>query len=58
MTKIMRIHEVAARVGLCKASLYNMIKAGGFPSGIRLTKRAVGWRAEEVEEWIEGRERA
>jgi len=56
--KILRIQEVTDRVGLCKASVYSLIREGRFPAGVRLSKRARGWRLAEVQKWIEGRERA
>ncbi|WP_183361240.1 helix-turn-helix transcriptional regulator [Geomonas limicola] len=32
-------------------------KNGDFPARIRLGRGAVGWRLDEVEKWLNGRER-
>ena len=38
--------------------VYRMIRRGEFPRPIRIGIRAARWRADEVEAWIDGRERA
>lgn len=53
--RIMRIREVTARTGLARSTIYKMESAGAFPSRIKLTKRASGWPAEEVEAWVDDR---
>jgi len=42
-SRIMRLPEVIARVGLRRASIYQHIAAGSFPKQIVLGVRAVGW---------------
>ena len=32
--------------------------AGAFPKPVKLGERAVGWKADEIADWIETRERA
>ncbi len=52
MQKVMRIKEVIACIGLARSTVYAMCAAGTFPKPISLNKRAVGWRADQVEEWL------
>lgn len=52
MNRILRFNEVRQITGLSKTVLYEMIKNGQFPKGLRLTKRTVGWLESDVIEWI------
>jgi prophage regulatory protein len=52
---ILRRPAVEALVGLRKTALYAMIARGEFPPPLRLGRRAVGWRASDVEAWIAAR---
>lgn len=56
--RILRIREVLATTGLSKATLYQMVHDGTFPSPLRLNARAVGWRRSQVQAWIEDRPNA
>ena len=53
--KVIRIPAVIDMVGLCKASIYNMIKRGDFPAPIKLGPKASGWMVSEVQGWIADR---
>lgn len=57
MQKILRMPQLEHYVGLSRASIYRAIKKQQFPEPYRLTARAVGWRREDVDEWIAARER-
>ena len=50
-----RLHTVMARTGLPRSTIYHKMSLDEFPHSINLGIRSVGWIAEEVEEWIEGR---
>ena len=50
-----KIHEVISRSGLSKTAIYRNIKDGTFPAPVRIGKRAVAWRTEELEEWLRER---
>lgn len=50
--KVIRIPAVIDMVGMCKASIYNMIKRGEFPAPIKLGPKASGWLVNEVQGWI------
>ncbi len=56
--RLLNIKEVTAIVGVHRATIYRQINAGDFPVAIKAGPRAVRWRADEIEAWIESRERA
>ena len=56
--RILRRRQVEQETQLSKATIYRMIRAGTFPRPLRLASRAVGWRREEIENWLSSRERA
>lgn len=56
--RIIRLSEVVTRVGLCRASIYNLIKANDFPAQIQLGLNSVGWIESEVQTWIDNRIKA
>lgn len=49
---IIRLPEVSRMIGLSRASIYRMVKAGTFPASVPLGEVAVGWLRAEVEGWI------
>ena len=57
-SQILRCPDVVRLTGLSKATVYREIKAARFPEPLQIGPRAVGWRRDEIEEWIKSRERA
>ena len=53
--RILRRHEVEARTGLPRSSLYRLIANGEFPKQRRLSASTVGWLESEISTWISGR---
>lgn len=53
--KILRLPQVIELVGLKRSAIYQLIQQEKFPRPVRLSKRAVGWRSDEIEAWIESR---
>jgi prophage regulatory protein len=51
-TSIWRLPEVLRQTDLSRSTIYEMISRGDFPRQIKLSRRAVGWAADEVIEWI------
>jgi prophage regulatory protein len=51
-TRILRRREIEARYGLPRSTIYDGVRAGTFPSPIRLSARSTGWIESEVESWI------
>lgn len=58
VSKILRCNEVEEHIGVCKATLYRWIRKGSFPRPLKLGPRAVGWRREDIERWLNEREEA
>ncbi|MCB1660361.1 MAG: AlpA family transcriptional regulator [Pseudomonadales bacterium] len=52
-SRIIRLREVINRVGLCRATIYNLIKKGQFPNQVSLGLNSVGWIESEVQTWID-----
>ena len=51
-TRLIRLPELKAKVGLCKSQIYKMMAKGLFPSKIQLSVRAVAWLEEQIDDWI------
>lgn len=54
---IWRKKKVAAITGRSPSRIDADVKAGRFPAPVRIGPRAIGWRASEIEAWIENLER-
>lgn len=52
---VVRMRQLTLMVGLSRSSIYVFVSKGLFPQPIRLGPKAVGWRVDEVEEWLESR---
>ena len=50
--EIIRRKALEARIGLSCSTIYMMMSEGRFPRPIKIGRRAVGWRASDVEEWL------
>lgn len=57
----LRLKQVIAKTGLCKATVYNMADPRHpnfdptFPKRIQIGARAVAWSADELDAWAAGR---
>jgi prophage regulatory protein len=50
--RLLRLPDVEARTGLKKSALYAGMKAGTFPTCIKLGARAVAWSESDIANWI------
>jgi len=50
---ILRRTQVEREVGLKRSTIYQRMQDGTFPLPIRLGERAVGWRASDIELFLE-----
>lgn len=50
---ILRRTQVEIEVGLKRSTIYQRMQEGTFPRPIRLGERAVGWRAADIERFLE-----
>jgi prophage regulatory protein len=55
--RILRKPSVENRTGLSDTSIWRQYRAGTFPKPVKLGPNAVGWYEDEVNAWIESRER-
>lgn len=55
--RFLSLHEVRARTGLSRATIYRLQKAGAFPAAYQLGSRAVRWSERELEAWLASRPR-
>ena len=55
--RLLRRSEVLQMCGISKSTLHHLVAIGKFPRPIRISRRAVRWRLEEVLAWIESRPR-
>jgi prophage regulatory protein len=51
--RIQRLPEIINTVGLSRSSIYLKVKNGTFPAPIKISERAIGWRSDVVEDWLE-----
>lgn len=52
--RLIRLTEVMNLTGLCRASIYNYIKADIFPPPAKFGKSSL-WEYNEIQQWIEQR---
>lgn len=50
---LLRIQTVADATGLSGATIYRKLKAGDFPSPVRMGARCTRWKAADVRAWIQ-----
>lgn len=56
MNRILRMNQVMEVTGLSKATIYRRIKEGRFPKQVPIAVRAVGFRASDIQAWLDGLE--
>ena len=54
---IERLPDVLSRIGMRRSWLFAAVAAGDFPKPLKLGRRAVGWRSQDIDQWIEDRSR-
>lgn len=55
-SRIIRLPEVADRIGMSRGTIYRLMGIGKFPKSVKLSDRAVGWRESDLESWLASRE--
>ena len=55
---LLRRRDVLALLGISHSALYRYMHHASFPRPIRIGPKAVRWRRDEIERWIEARPRA
>lgn len=54
-TNLLRLKQVQAQTGLGRSSIYNLIGDGDFPAPVKITKRAVAWPQQSINDWVASR---
>lgn len=57
MDRLLTREEVSNILALGKSEIYKQMNQGRFPRPVRVGARAVRWRASEIFEWMESRDR-
>lgn len=57
-SRIVRIPEASKRIGLSRASIYRLMAIGAFPKALKLSERAIGWKEEDLNDWLASRQHA
>jgi predicted DNA-binding transcriptional regulator AlpA len=55
MKKILRPKDGANRLSVSLATFWRIAKQEDFPSKILISKKAVGWNADEIDEYLRSR---
>ena len=50
--RLLTIREVCAIAGVSRSSIYTGINEGHFPRPVRLGRKAIRWRASDIEKWL------
>lgn len=53
--KILKLPAVREITGLSRSSIYRLAAEGRFPSPVKLSERASGWRESALRNWIDSR---
>ena len=56
-TQIQRLPQVKSTTGLSRSSIYKLQSLGLFPQSLKLGPRSIGWRSDEISQWVETRQR-
>lgn len=50
--RFIRTREVLEMIGVCRTTLWEMVRQGAFPPPVRITERTSGYLLEAVEQWM------
>ena len=55
---IIRMTDVCSELGISHSSIYRLLASGSFPKPLKLSKRAIGWERDHIQEWVKSRNTA
>lgn len=55
---LLKLPAVVRQTALSRSTIYAAIKSGDFPAPLRIGKRAVAWRVEDLDAWLQRRKPA
>ncbi len=53
--RIYRLKELTTLLGVSRASIYSWMNQGKFPQSIPLGANSVGWKENDIQNWIDSR---
>lgn len=56
--RILRTRDITEMLGVGRTTLWNWVRAGDFPTPLQLGPRTVGWKATDIQQWIDERPNA
>ncbi|MDP2715502.1 AlpA family transcriptional regulator [Rheinheimera sp.] len=56
--QLIRLRDVLKKVPVSKTTWYAMVTKGDAPAAFQIGPRSVAWSEEEIDEWIQQRQRA
>ena len=56
MVGILSQKEITIKLGISHTTLWRLRRSGDFPQPIQLSLRRIGWRQDEVEEYLKSRQ--
>lgn len=54
MKRFYRRSTLEEMLGISRSTIYRLMEDGDFPRPIRLGRRAVGWKSEDIDDWLLG----
>lgn len=48
-----RLPELTQKLGVCRSTVYKLIKDQDFPKPVKITKRASAWNEDEVQAYLQ-----
>ena len=54
MKRLLRLRDVKEITGLGKSTIYDMMNKDKFPRPVRIAQKAVAWKSEDIDAWING----
>ena len=57
MNRLIRMAELRSVVGLGHSQIYVLMAKNKFPKPVQISERAVGWRSDDIQQWIDAKER-
>jgi prophage regulatory protein len=56
--RVKRRTEAAQHVGLSVTTVLRLVREKKFPQPIKLTEKSVGWKVEDLDQWVNERQSA
>lgn len=50
--RLIRMPELLARLGICRKTVYNLLKTGELPRPLMIGSKAIAWRESQIDDWI------